>query len=94
MIKCEIEKVEDYNYTIRDLDNEMHILNMDFYGLLKKPSIGDYLYIKEELLNSQIPLYFEVMPSLNKEAFLRLNEKEFLLLVIENQEYYLKRVYG
>ena len=94
MIKCVIEKVEDYNYTIRDIENEMHILNMDFYGLEKKPSVGDCLYIKEELLNSQVPLYFEVMPNLNKDAFLLLNEKEFLLLIIENQEYYLKRVYG
>ncbi len=94
MIKCVIEKVEDYNYSIRDIENEMHILNMDFYGLKKKPSVGDCLYIKKELLNAQVPLYFEVMPSLNKEAFLRLNEKEFLLLIIENQEYYLRRVYG
>ena len=94
MIKCVIEKIEDYNYTLCDIDNEMHALNMDFYGLKNKPNVGDCLYIKEEILMSQVPLYFEIMPNLNKEAFLRLNEKEFLLLVIENQEYYLKRVYG
>ena len=50
MIKLRIEKIDGYNYNLRDEKNNYYKLNIEFYGLAKNPDINDELYIHEELL--------------------------------------------
>ena len=50
MKKVSIEKVDNYDYTLIDLDNNIYELNIEFYSKFK-PEIGDTLYMSEKILN-------------------------------------------
>ena len=57
MIKLRIEKIDGYNYNLRDEKNNYYKLNIEFYGLAKNPDINDELYIHEELLKYQKTMF-------------------------------------
>lgn len=94
MLKCQISQKDNYIYTLKDNNDNIYHLNMDFYGLTEKPQVGDYIYLDSELLKTNIPLYFEVVTNANQNRFSALSPQEIICLNHKNQKIYLVRVYG
>ena len=54
MKKLKIEKIDNYNYSLKDSDNNYYNINIEFYDILDKIDIGDVLYMDEKLLKEKI----------------------------------------
>ena len=51
MIKLIIENIDGYNYTLKDNDNNIYNINIEFYDIDELPKVGDIIYINNKLLN-------------------------------------------
>lgn len=94
MKKLIIEEIENYNYFLKDTNNKIYRLNIEFYDLNSKPQKGDYLYINEETLEEKIPLSFGPLDGTYGRDIKNEDDKDLLVLVINNQKNFLKRYYG
>lgn len=50
MIKLLIKTIEPYAYILSDNIREYRV-HLEFLGLEKKPKVGDYLYLPENIIN-------------------------------------------
>lgn len=94
MKKLIIEDIKGYNYYLKNIDNRTYILNIEFYDLNSKPQQGDYLYINEEVLEEQVPLSFGPLDGIYGRDIKSEDDKDLLVLVINNKKIFLKRYYG
>lgn len=98
MISCEFKEVLEFNTYILNCGEKTFELMLELYGV-DKPQLGDNIIIHEELLdvNSKYytqPYAFEVKNSLDLKKVKEENNKEFIILQINNKNYVLKRIYG
>lgn len=94
MKKLIIKKIEDYNYTLID-DQQEYFLNLEFYDLKISPKENDYLYINEHLLKEKnIPLCFGPINSHYGKEISSSEDEDILIIVINQEKIYLKRYYG
>jgi len=95
MIKLKIEKIDGYNYYLKDMDNNSYMLNIEFYNLIEKPTVNDELYIHEKLLQETTTM-FSFGPLLGKygKEIKSPDDSDLLILTTRNQKTYLKRYYG
>ena len=89
MIKLKIVEVDEYDYTLEDIDNGKYNLNIEFYEFENIPKIGDYICLSEKIL-SEVTLY-SFGPLNNSEE---ITEDELIKIVSNEGEYYLQRYYG
>ena len=93
MKKLIITKKENYEYTLKDTDNNEYQFNIEF--IKSNPGIGDYLFISEKILqNNNFFLSFDVLESEYGRKIENANDDDIVVLVINNEKIYLKRVYG
>ena len=92
MIKLLIINIENFKYTLRDKENNEHILNIEFQGIT--PLKYDYLFINKELLMENIPLAFGLLDSSYGPKISSQESKNIIVLAHNNEKIYLKRIYG
>ena len=90
MIKLYVEKIDNYNYYLKDDKNNNYLLNIELYNTIEKIEISDIIYIDGSLLNINIPLSFELLNNTNTKV----NKKEIMIIKKNNKILYLKRIYG
>lgn len=93
MKKLEIEKIDGYNYYLKDNDNCKYKINIEFYDVLDKINIGDIIYINERLLKEKI-LSFGLLNSIYGRTIKDSNDVDIAILKISSKTIYLKRIYG
>lgn len=95
MKKLEINKIDNYQYELKDMDNKIYHFNIEFYNLEKEPKIGDYIYMNEKLLKEEYSmLNFDILESKYGRNIQTEEDDDLVILLIDNEKIYLKRVYG
>ena len=94
MKKLIIEEIKDYNYYLKDTNNETFRLNIEFYKLNNKPQKGDYLYLDEEILKENIHLSFGPLDGIYGREIKSEDDQDLLILITDDKKIYLKRYYG
>lgn len=88
MKKVKVVKIDNYDYTLVDFDNNIYEKNIEFYSSIK-PSVGDIIYISESILN-EVNLYaFDMLYTTSNVEI-----DDVIKLVHNKEEYYFQRVYG
>ena len=90
MIKLYVEKIDNYNYYLKDDKNNNYLLNIELYNTIEKIEISDIIEIDGSLLNINIPLSFELLNNTNTKV----DKKEIMIIKKNNKILYLKRIYG
>jgi hypothetical protein len=99
MIKLEIIDIENYLYKIKDEENIIYTLNIEFLDLMKKLQVGDCIYLSSELLNKNYEGYstsytFGDLNSQYGKKDIQLTDADVIKLEMRDSETYLKRLYG
>lgn len=99
MKKLEIIKQNNYEYCFKDENSNEFNLNLEFLDIEQKPKIGDYIYMHEELLDSQYDGYcssytFGSVDSKYGKQNIALDDVDVIKLVIDKKGIILKRLYG
>jgi len=92
MIKLVIDNIDGYIYSLISYDNKRYNINMEFYNI-EKPEIGNILYLNKSLLKERI-LSFDYLDSSYGKDITDPNNKDIIVLVKDNKNIYLKRIYG
>ena len=89
-----IIKKNNYDYTLKDIYNNEYQFNMEFYSIKRNPEIGDYLFMSEKILKENTFLSFDILESEYGRKIENANDDDIIVLVINEEKIYLKRVYG
>ena len=91
MIKLLIKSIEPYAYILSDNIREYRV-HLEFLGLEKKPEVGDYLYLPENIINEPNNYTFGLIGGIYAK---KKDIKDDIIKVVGNDyEYYLQRYYG
>ena len=91
MIKLLIKSIEPYAYILSNGNNDYR-LHLEFLGLEKKPTVGDYLYLPENIVNELNNYTFGLIGGIYAK---KKDIKDDIIKVVGNDyEYYLQRYYG
>lgn len=88
MKKLIVKNINNYDYTLIDNDNNIHVINIEFYSKLK-PNIGDIIYLDDSLLTEVNLFSFDEFNDMNN-----LDKKDIIKVVSKNGDYYLQRRFG
>lgn len=95
MIKLKIEKIDGFNYYLKDENNKSYKLNIEFYDLIEKPMVNDELYIHEKLLQEPPTMFsFGSLSGKYGREIESPDDPDLLILSMGNEKKYLKRYYG
>ncbi len=95
MIKLIIDNIDNFNYELKDKDNNKYTFGFEFYDIPNKPKVGDYLFVDDEILKMEHELLsFGALDSIYGKKIDITKEKEIIILVLNSEKYYLKRLYG
>lgn len=94
MIKLIIEKIDGYNYLLKDEKDNAYNINIEFYDLVSKPNINDYIYMNENLVKNNSVLSFGPLDGIYGKNIESSEDEDLIILVISNEKIYLKRYYG
>lgn len=99
MIELEIVGIDNYEYKLKDENENNYILNLEFLDIKEKLKIGNYLYINEELLNTNYDGYstsytFGNIESNYGKDNISIDDIDVIKIVIDDKEILLKRLYG
>ena len=91
MIKLLIKSIEPYAYILSDNTKEYRV-HLEFLGLEKKPEVGDYLYLPENIINEPNNYTFGLIGGIYTK---KKDIKDDIIKVVgKDYEYYLQRYYG
>ena len=99
MIKLQIININDYTYSLKDMNENEYKLNLEFLDVEERPKIRDYIYISAELLN---PIYegystsytFGDLNNKYGKNNLQQGDIDIVRIETENKMILLKRLYG
>ena len=95
MMKLIIENIEKNNYLLRDKDNNIYKFHRLFYDIEKKPKVGDSLFLHDKLIKSPNHSFnFGPLNSKYGKNILSIEDPDFIILLIDQENLYLKRLYG
>lgn len=99
MKKLEIIEINDYEYHLKDDNNKIYIINIEFQDIDIKPNINDYIYISEKLLDKNYKEYsksytFGNIDSIYGRKIEEDNDVDIIAISINNKKTYMKRLYG
>ena len=99
MIKLQIEKKDGYIYNLKDKNEKIYILNLEFLDIEEVPREGDFIEISAELLNPKYAGYstsytFGDLDNKYGKENIKMNDLDVVKLEIHGKEIYLKRLYG
>ncbi len=89
MIKLMIKSKDEYsNYVLEDNNNKKYEVNINFIDV-ELPTIGDYIYIPEEVLKENVSLNYGLIDKSDN-----VDEEDLILMIRNNNKIYLQRFYG
>ena len=89
MKKLKIVETNNYNYLLNTEEGEVFFINIDFIDVDKKPGVGDYIFLPDNILNNKnIYTYGKVINDINTK------EEDMIKVIVDDQEIYLERYYG
>ena len=99
MIKLKIVDKKNYEYNLEDDNNNKYNLVLDFFDIKDKPKIGDYIYMRKDLLNPKYDGYstryvFGNLENKYGKENISIDDIDVIKVVTDNLEIYLKRLYG
>ena len=95
MMRLIIESIEKNNYSLRDKDNNLYKFHILFYNIDKKPQVGDNIFMHKKLINTPNKiLSFGPLNSKYGKNILSADDPDFIILIINNEQFNLKRYYG
>ena len=99
MKKLKIIKKDNYIYTLEDKENNQYTLNIEFQDIDTIPSINNYIYMSEELLDKNYEEYstmytFGPLDSSYGRKIKDENNPDIIRIDIQDKSIYLKRLYG
>ena len=95
MKKFTITKINKYNYELTDEKERKYSYNIGFYDIEKKPNVGDYIYMSEKILQeNNNMLNFGSLDSIYGREINDSSSDEVIVLVMNNEKFYLIRLYG
>ena len=96
MIKLIIENIDGYNYTLKDNDNNIYKINIEFYDIGELPKMGDVIYINNKLLNkiNNNIVSFGKLDGIYGRKIKDENDEDIIGVSIKDKVIYLKRYYG
>ena len=95
MKKLVIIKKDSYVYTLKDTDNNMYQFNIEFYNIEKNPEVGDYLFMSEKILKeNNLVLSFDCIESEYGRKLKNAYDEDIVVLMVNKDKIYLKKVYG
>lgn len=96
MIKLIIENIDGYNYKLKDNDNNLYNINIEFYDIDELPKIGDAIYINNKLLNkiNNNVVSFGKLDGIYGRKITDENDEDVIGVSIQDKVIYLKRYYG
>lgn len=100
MLKLKIIDKNKYVYNLLDEKSERkYEMNLEFLNIENQPEIGNYIYMKKELLNPKYEGYStsytfgELESKYGKENII-IEDIDVIKLIEDEKEIYLKRLYG
>lgn len=93
MIKLAITKKEKYVYYLKSEDNKEYKINIEFHDLISEPAENDVICMDEELLNEPMLAFGATESSYGREIKSS-SDKDLVILIMNNNPIYLKRLYG
>ena len=102
MKKLKIISKERNEYKLEDEERKSYNIIIELMDIEKELEIGDYIYMKEELLDSKKDEYSTsyIFGNMESKYGRKLTEKDYgesadiIKIIIEEKEIYLKRLYG
>ena len=99
MIKLVIKGIDNTIYKLIDDKGFEYQLNLEFIGLDKELKINDIIEISMELLNTKSSSYsafytFGLLDDITGRDNVSMNDLDVIKLIINDEEIYLKRLYG
>ena len=95
MKKLMIAKKDNYEYVLKDTDNKEYQFNIEFYNVEKLPEVGDYLFMSEKMLQeNNAVLSLDILESEYGRKIENADDDDIVVLMINEEKIYLKRVYG
>jgi len=93
MIKLKIIEIKDYNYNLIDTSGNEYNINIEFFDIDKLPKVNDSIYINKKLLKDRV-FCFGTFDSSYGRKIEDIDDEEIIVLNIDNELIYLKRLYG
>ena len=95
MKKLEINKIGKYEYELKDSDHKIYHFSMEFYDTEKQPKTGDFIFMSEKLLRDDYAvLNFGSLGSKYGRNIETADDDDLIVLLVDDEKIYLKRVYG
>lgn len=99
MVKLEIVDRQDYTYTLKSNKGKEYTFNLEFIDVCDALNVGDYIYMKEELLNPKYVGYsvmytFGDLESKYGKPNISKNDIDVIMLEMGTKLVYAKRLYG
>ena len=99
MIKLKVEKINQYEYELKDENEKKYNLNLEFCDINESLEVEDIVYINEKLLDKKYEGYstsytFGNLESKYGKEIKNLNDIDVIKIVKKDDEVYLKRIYG
>lgn len=94
MVELRIMNVDKFYYYLVDNNGREYNLDIQFYDIDENPTVGDYIYINQEILNSSKEFSFGSIMGEYGKNILDGNKEEIIVVKRENELIYLKRYYG
>lgn len=99
MKKLIIKNIDNTIYKLVDDKGLEYELNLEFIGLDKELKINDSIEISMELLNPRSSSYsafytFGKLDDITGRSNVSIDDNDVIKLIIDNEEIYMKRLYG
>lgn len=97
MKKVEIDKIDNYIYTLKDMDSyldKLYNLNIEFLNITFEVKVNDIIYINDKLLKGNEMLTYGETKEISINDIDKIDSNENIVLIHENKIYKLDRIYG
>lgn len=99
MIKAQIVDIRDNRYMVKDQNNYIFIIGIQFENVDYKPRIGDHIFISELVYNDPeeriTPKIYGPFTTLGyARSHYRMTEKDFIVIVNDDRMVVWQRYYG
>ena len=99
ILKLRIIEINGYNYEVVDQTGQRYKLNLEFMDVLEQPKEDDYIIMEECLLNPEYEKYshsytFGPLDSKYGKENITQADPDQIVIIVDNEEVVLKRLYG
>jgi hypothetical protein len=88
MIKLNIERIDEYFYTLIDKGGNRYNLNIEFYNFY--PKVGDVIYLSKKNIRKDILYSYGPINS----KYTRNNDEDIIKIIHDESIIYLQKYYG